>query len=119
MDALQAFLQTNALATSPFAATSRYHGLATAQWTRPDGRVVTYVQRRFVPSPESLGDLFEHVVAAGDRLDNLAARYLGDPLQYWRLCDANRALRPDALVEAVGARLRITLPAGIPEGTDA
>ena len=41
------------------------------------------------------------------------ARYLGDPEQFWRLCDANAALRPDELME-VGRWLRITLPEGIP-----
>ena len=37
----------------------------------------------------------------GDRLDLLAARYLGDPTQFWRLCDATGALRPEEL-EVVG-----------------
>lgn len=45
---------------------------------------------------------------------NLAARYIGDPEQYWRLCDANNAIRPDELIETVGRALRITLPEGIP-----
>jgi hypothetical protein len=49
----------------------------------------------------------------GDRLDNLAARYLGDPEQFWRLCDANGAMRPDELVEVIGAVIKITLPQGI------
>ena len=49
----------------------------------------------------------------GDRLDNLAQRYIGDPEQFWRLCDANGAMRPDELTEVIGRRLRITLPAGL------
>jgi nucleoid-associated protein YgaU len=112
--AIQAFLQANGLATSAFTPDSRYYSVATAQLTQPDGSIVAYVKRRFVPAPASFALLQEHVVVAGDRLDNLAARYLGDPLQYWRLCDANGARRPDELTAVPGQRLRITLPAGVP-----
>ena len=119
MDPLQAFLQANALATPLFPPGSRYHGIAAAQLTRPDGTIIVFLRRRFVPPPSSFALLQEHVVGAGDRLDNLAARYLGDPQQSWRIGDANRAMRPDELVERVGRRLRITLPEGIPGVTDA
>jgi hypothetical protein len=67
-----------------------------------------------VPPPERFALLQEHVVTQGERLDNITARYLDDPEQFWRICDANRALRPDELTETVGRRLRITLPEGIP-----
>lgn len=118
-DPIQAFLQANALVTPLFPATSRYHGIAAAQLVRPDGTTVAYLKRRFVPPPENFALLQEHTVAAGDRLDNLAARYLGDPLQYWRICDANRAMRPEELIETAGRRLRITLPEGVPGVADA
>ena len=49
----------------------------------------------------------------GDRLDNIAARYLGDPELFWRLCDANVALRPTELTETIGRRILITLPEGM------
>jgi hypothetical protein len=116
-DPLKAFMQANALTAPAFAPDSRYHGLDTAQWTRPDGEQVTYVRRRFVPPPENFAALQEHRVAEGDRLDNLAARYLGDPLQYWRICDGNGAIRPRELTETIGRRLRITLPEGVPGGS--
>ena len=58
--------------------------------------------------------LLEHVVTQGERLDNITAQYLDDPEQFWRVCDANRAMCPDELTEEVGRRLRITLPEGIP-----
>jgi hypothetical protein len=58
--------------------------------------------------------LQEHVVVQGDRLDNITARYLSDPEQFWRVCDANAAMRPDELTEEPGRRLRITLPEGLP-----
>ena len=30
-----------------------------------------------------------------DRLDVMAAQYLGDPELFWRICDANGAMRPE------------------------
>ncbi len=118
MDPVQAFMQANALATPLFPPTSRYHGIAAAQFTLPDGTTIAYLQRRFVPPPENFALLQEHMVVAGNRLDNLAARYLGDPQQFWRICDANRAMRPDELTETAGRRLRITLPEGVPGVSD-
>lgn len=118
-DPMQAFLQANALITPIYPSTSRYHGIATAQHTLPDGSSVAYLKRRFVPPSENFAALQEHSVAEGDRVDNVAALYLGDPLQYWRICDANRAMRPDELTETVGRRLRITLPEGYVGTADA
>lgn len=96
-----------------FPATSRYHGLPTRTHTTADGRTVVYLARRFVPPPDRFSLLQEHVVVEGDRLDNVAARYLGDPELFWRLADANNALRPEELTAEIGRRLRITLPEGI------
>lgn len=112
-DALKAFLQAASLEAAAFPPGSRYQGIAVAQWTRPDGRPVAYVRRRMVPPAERFATLQLHTVAEGDRLDNLAATYLGDPQQYWRLCDANAAMRPDELIELIGRALRITLPEGM------
>jgi hypothetical protein len=114
MDPLQTFLQNNALAPPAFASTSRYYGIPTVQLTQPDGRTVVYVQRRFLPPTENFAPLQTITIVAGDRLDNLAARYIGDPQLSWRLCDANGAMQPEALVANVGAMLTITLPEGVP-----
>src|SRR5262249_44384873 len=112
-DQLQALLQVGARAAL-FPANSRYHGIEVARLERPDGSAVAYLRRRFLPQPEELNLLLEHTVVQGDRLDNLAARSLGDPELFWRLCDANLAIHPDELTETVGRKLRVTLPAGIP-----
>ena len=40
-------------------------------------------------------------VTEGDRLDNITARFLGDPTQFWRVCDANLALLPDELEKSM------------------
>lgn len=100
-----------------FPPTSRYAGLAAAVLDTGAGPVA-YLLRRFVPQPERFALLQEHAVSEGERLDNLAAAYLGDPEQFWRVCDANRAMRPDDLM-TVGRVLRITLPEDIPGASDA
>lgn len=104
-------------ARGSFPESSRYHKLDTALWRTPDGRLVPYVRRRLVPPPENFETLTEHTVTQGDRIDNLAGRYLGDPEQFWRLCDANGAIRPAELTEKTGQRVRIPLPEGVPGPT--
>ena len=113
-DPMQIVLNSGALSTNLFPATSRYFGLSTTTLQPPDGKTVVYLRRRFVPHPERFALLQEHIVKEGDRLDNIAAHYLGDPEQFWRICDANRAMHPDELTETPGGKLSITLPEGIP-----
>lgn len=48
---------------------------------------------------------FEHVLAAGERLDTLAARYLGDDRLYWVLALCNDIVDPFDI--APGLTLRI------------
>ena len=93
-----------------FEFTSRYYSLATATISGPDGRVLTYVRRRFLPQGERLPLLVEATVGQSDRLDLITSRTLGDPEQYWRVCDANRAERPDELTETPGRVLIIPMP---------
>ncbi len=97
-----------------FPPTSRYFSVETTTLEERDGTVIVYLKRRFVPPPERFALLQEHVVKQRERLDNVTAQYLDDPEQFWRICDANRAMRPDELTETIGRRLRITLPEGIP-----
>lgn len=97
-----------------FPANSRYHAVETSTMILADGTEVVFLRRRFVPQPERLAQWQEYTVVQADRLDNLAGRLLGDPEQFWRICDANRAMRPEELVEEVGRRLQIALPDGVP-----
>ena len=95
-----------------FPVTSRYYGIEIAKYETPDGREIVYLRRRFLPLPGN-GLLFaEHVVVQGDRLDNITARYIADPEQFWRVCDANNAMEPDELTAEIGRRLRIPFPQG-------
>ena len=109
---LQALLQGPAKPTL-FPPNSRYAGLDTGTLTTVAGNTIVYVRRRFVPPPEQFALLQEYAVVQGDRLDNLAAKFVGDPEQFWQICDANAAMRPEELTEIVGRILRITLPEGI------
>ncbi|QDQ28999.1 LysM peptidoglycan-binding domain-containing protein [Chitinimonas arctica] len=102
-----------------FPPTSRYYGIETSSLRLADGRQVVYLRRRFIPQPERFADWQRHEVQQGDRLDNLASAYLGDPEACWRLADANRAMRPAELTERIGRILRITLPEGIPGASNA
>ena len=97
---------------------SRYRDVDVATLTTVDGRTIAYLRRRVVPPPESLALLREHVVRAGERLDQVAAAEIGDPEQFWRVADANGAVAPEELTDVPGRRLRITLPAGVPGGEE-
>lgn len=113
IDPMQMILQPTIPPTNVFPASSRYSGSETATIEVAEGRVIIYLRRRFLPVPERFETLQEHVVTQNERLDHIAAHYVGDPLLFWRICDANSAMRPDALTENIGRRLRITLPEGI------
>jgi hypothetical protein len=111
-----------------FEPTSRYADLPIRQRNLPDGRQVRYVAQRFIPPRSSAGSpaatspsatspstapwsatLSEIAVSPSERLDLLAARTLGDPGQYWRICDANAILNPATLVLPPGSTLLIPL----------
>jgi hypothetical protein len=112
-DPLQTLLQVGAKQSS-FSPSSRYYATGTAILETADGKKVVYLQRRFIPQPERFTLLQEHTIAIGERLDNITAQYLGDPEQFWRICDANAVLNPDDLTNRPGSRIRITLPEGMP-----
>ncbi len=111
---LQEFLQPSSLEATLFPPTSRYHGVPVKTMTRANGRTIAYLARRFVPQQDQFETLFEHSVVEGDRIDNLAAQYVNDPEQYWRICDANNELDSQQLTAEAGRRIRITLPEGLP-----
>jgi hypothetical protein len=112
-DPLEALLQGPAKPTL-FPPNSRYAGIDTGTLKTVEGKTIVYARRRFVPPPELFALLQEYTVVEGDRLDNLAAKFIGDPEQFWQICDANAAMRPEELTQIVGRTLRITLPEGIP-----
>lgn len=116
---IQALLSAAGLDSTIFEPSSRYHGKPLTSSVSFDGETIIHTTRRFIPAPEHFSLLQFHFVEQGDRLDNIAHKYLGDAQQYWKLCDANRVDKPDELVEDVGSAIRITLPEGVPGGNDA
>lgn len=91
---------------------SRYHGLPILRLANGQGHETAYLTRRFLPPAGRHVELRIHRVVAGERLDNIAAQYLGDPELFWRLCDANGVMNPAELTESPGQMIRITLPDG-------
>jgi hypothetical protein len=97
-----------------FDPTSRYYNIEVSTMTATDSDglpcEIRFVKRRFIPSHNGATTLVEHTVTQGERLDNITARYLGDPTQFWRICDANNVLQPNDLTDTVGTRIKIALP---------
>lgn len=89
---------------------SRYKNLPLGRRTLPNGREVAFIRRRFPADPETMRPIAEHLSADADRLDRLAATYLGDPTLFWRICDANLALHPDDVLREPGVRILIAVP---------
>ena len=112
-DALQALIAANSKKPNPHPITSRYYSVEMAELVLTGGKTIVYLRRRFVPSPERFQLLQLHTVTEGERLDNITAKYLADAEQFWKVCDANNAMRPEELTETVGRQIRITLPEGI------
>jgi hypothetical protein len=98
---------------------SRYSGVGVASLELADGTRLAYLRRRFVPSGDRFLLMVEHRVKQHERLDNITAKYLGDPEQFWRICDANDAIDPNELTDTTGNAIRITMPEGITGPNDA
>ena len=99
--------------TYNFPPTSRYYGVVLKVRADEEGEQVPYLARRFLPPSTAFAQLRLHRVTEGERADLIAATELGDPEGFWRIADANDAMRPDDLATP-GRILRITLPEGIP-----
>jgi hypothetical protein len=92
-----------------FARGSRYERVAEDVYVDARGHEVPFKLLRLLPP--ALPAVQSHLVVAGDRLDLLAHGYLGNPELFWRICDANAALRPEELTDELGRLLAIPLGA--------
>lgn len=77
---------------------------------------VAYLGRTLLPLPSTLKAQSSYTIQAGDRLDNLSYKLLGDPLLYWMLLEANGISDP-AMLCAVAGR-KIIVPAAVGQGND-
>ena len=90
---------------------SRYENIADATLTTKDGRTIRYKRMRFIPQSASPSRLFVKA-GLGDRPDLIAFRTIGDPEQFWRLCDLNRVRRPVDLTATPGRPVAVPAPQG-------
>lgn len=109
-DPLQNILQSGNRPVNQFPVTSRYYRIETATFQLDEDRQVAYLRRRIIPPAESLTVVAAHQVKQGDRLDNIAAQYVGDPEQFWQVADGNNAMKPETLTDVPGAQINITQP---------
>jgi hypothetical protein len=79
-----------------FDAKSRYAGVTNYTVTDRKGRLVSVVS---VPVPDSEELRGYHVRKEEQRLDHLAEHYLDNPAGFWRICDLNDVMLPEALSE--------------------
>jgi hypothetical protein len=93
-----------------FEASSRYCSVENGEYITSEGRKISYFKRRFLPQGSAQPLLIEMKVGEGDRLDVLASKFLGDPEQFWRICDANDAMNPFDLLAEPGKMIRICQP---------
>lgn len=90
---------------------SRYENITDAILTTKDGRTIRYKRMRFIPQAGSPPRLFASV-EQGERPDLLAFRMIGDPEQFWRLCDLNLVRRPVDLTAEPGTPVAVPSPEG-------
>lgn len=93
-----------------FEYTSRYYNLETAQYTTIDGLKIAYKRRRFLPQGSSMLLGAEVAVTKDDRLDLIAAQTLGDPEQFWQVCDINNTMNPAELLAEPVQQVQIPIP---------
>lgn len=84
---------------------SRYAQVPVKQAT-VGGRDVSYFALRQLGEPPAATT---HRVDQNERLDQIAHRYFQDPTQFWRVCDANRAMLPSLLVDETGRVIKVPL----------
>lgn len=115
-NAIQSLIRSAAGTGGPIQQSSRYYGADVGMYKRVDGTLVAYLKRRIVPQQQIYTSVQDYVVADGDRLDNLAAKFLGDPLLFWMICDANGASDPDELTAQTGRTIKIPIASAVQPG---
>jgi hypothetical protein len=112
-DPVQLLIDAGAIPANPFGPLSRYARVQIAIY-QPDAAQPgqPYLRRRFIPRKSEIPLIAEHTVRAGDRVDLLAAHYLGDVELHWRVTDANLTGGMLELTDEAGRRIVIPTPPG-------
>jgi nucleoid-associated protein YgaU len=113
-NSLAALVQAGVGTGAPTYPNSRYYGSGVEQITMGAAQPASYLSRRILPQMAIYSQTQNYTIVAGDRLDNLAARYLGDPLLFWMIVEANGVLDPESLTAEPGRTILIPLVSGIP-----
>lgn len=97
-----------------FTKTSRYW--AVPDITVPDshGRVRPAKDIRLLPT---VTGTFQHLVSQGDRLDQLAYTYYGQPLDWWHISDANPGILSPLALLGDDPVTTIRVPVAVASGT--
>ena len=93
-----------------FEANSRYYQIEEAKFTAADGRVIVYKKRRILPLSSTMQLAAEVKLVQGERLDLISSRLLGDPEQFWQICDSNDAMNPKHLTTVPGRIPKVSMP---------
>lgn len=72
--------------------------------------IIKFKERRFIPIVKQINILKKLEVVAGDRPDTIASQTIGDPEQFWRICDTNENMHPLELTRDPGKIINIGLP---------
>jgi hypothetical protein len=75
---------------------SRYAKVPLYTVTDRSGRQYRALTPRVIPATPAR---FRHTVVSTDRLDLIAFQYYGKADRFWRICDGNTELQPDALLQ--------------------
>jgi hypothetical protein len=106
---------TRTLSRYPLSIETAAPGQPVRTRTRQDrtGVSVQYLGRSLLPLPSTIQRKSSYTVQAGDRIDNVSARLLGDPLLYWMLMEANGASDPALLCAVPGRKLIVPSIVGL------
>jgi hypothetical protein len=116
-DPVQLLIDAGAIPVTPFGPSSRYANVAIGRHRlSASDPGVAYVRRRFLPRLRDIPIATHHSVRQGDRIDVLAAHYLGDPELHWRVADANNVADMLQLTSTPGDRIAVPLPPGAAAG---
>ena len=102
-----------------FSPSSRYFTVPQRSRTGPGGDEQLFVARRIIPQQSRYETDHSIRADASERIDGVAAEEIGDPLLYWRICDANGVAEPGEATQPDGRVINIPLPLSDTGGGDA